>query len=269
MQIIGEKINGTRKRVGEAVIVRDTAFIRNLAREQVDAGVDLLDVNAGTAPDREADDLVWLVNIVQDAVDTPLCLDSPNPTALKAALEMVKRQPMINSISGEADRLDRVLPIVAKQKCMVIALAMDGVGIPRSVEDRMKVVAKVVAATRGAGIPDGLVYVDPLIMTVATDTQACLEALKAIRAIRGEFPEAHITSGLSNISFGLPGRSAINRTFLSLAMEAGLDSAIVDPTNQALREALLITEMLLGRDPFCRRYTKAFRTGVVGGEKND
>ncbi len=264
MQIIGEKINGTRKRVGEAVTARDTAFIQHLAREQTEAGVDLLDVNAGTTPDREPDDLVWLVNTIQDAVDTPLCLDSLNPTALKAALQLVKRRPMINSISGETERLDRILPIAAEQKCMVIALAMDGAGIPKSVEDRLKVVTKVIAATKAAGVPDGNVYVDPLIMTVATDTHACVHALKAIRAIRGEHPEVHMTSGLSNISFGLPGRSLINRTFLSLAMEAGLDSAIVDPTNQELREALLITEMLLGRDPFCRAYTKAFRAGDIG-----
>ena len=151
---------------------------------------------------------------------------------------------------------------MAEQGCMFIALAMDGEGIPKSVEDRMRVVAKVIGATRVAGIPDELVYVDPLIMTVATDARACLEALKAILAIRAEYPEVHITSGLSNISFGLPGRSAINRTFLPLAMEACLDSAIADPTNQDLREARLITEMLLGRDPFCRRYTKAFRAAA-------
>jgi 5-methyltetrahydrofolate corrinoid/iron sulfur protein methyltransferase len=264
MQIIGEKINGTRTRVSEAVIARDTAFIQNLAKEQVVAGADLLDVNAGTTPDREPDDLVWLLNTIQDTVDTPLCLDSPNPLALKAALDVVKRQPMINSISGEAKRLDLILPIVVEQRCMVIVLAMDGAGVPRSVEDRLKVVTKVVAATRTAGVPDDNVYIDPLIMTVATDTHACVDALKAIRAIREMYPEAHITSGLSNISFGLPCRSLINRTFLSLAMEAGLDSAIVDPTNQELRDALLITEMLLGRDPFCRAFTKAFRVRCIG-----
>lgn len=264
MHLIGEKINGTRKRVGEAVTAHDTAFIQNLAREQVEAGVDLLDVNAGTTPDREPDDLVWLVNTIQDTVDTPLCLDSPNPVALKAALELVKRRPMINSVSGEPERLDNILPIVAQQGCMVVALAMDGAGLPRSVEDRMKAVMIVIAATRGAGIPDELVYVDPLIMTVATDMHAGVEALKAIREIRGEYPEVHITSGLSNISFGLPGRSLINRTFLSMAMEAGLDSAIVDPTNTELRESLLITEMLLGRDSFCRTYTKAFKAGRIG-----
>lgn len=118
-------------------------------------------------------------------------------------------------------------------------------------------------ATREAGVPDEKVYVDPLIMTVGTITRAGVEALKAIRTIREEFPEAHLASGLSTISFGLPGRSKINRTFLSLAMEAGLNSAIVDPTNQELRESLIITEMLLGRDSFCRRYTKAFRSGTI------
>jgi 5-methyltetrahydrofolate--homocysteine methyltransferase len=264
MQIIGEKINGTRKQVNEAVVDRDGDFIRRLAREQAAAGADLLDVNAGTTPDREPDDLVWLVKCVQEEVQVPLCLDSANPVALADALKHVVGEPMINSINGDRDRLETILPLVVNHKCMVIALAMDESGIPKSVDDRMNVMRRVFRATREAGVPDEKVYVDPLIMTVATDTSAGLTALESIRAVRREYPEAHITSGLSNISFGLPGRSLINRTFLTLAMEAGLDSAIVDLTSRELFESLLITEMLLGRDPFCRRYTKTFKAGRIG-----
>lgn len=264
MQIIGEKINGTRRLVNEAVLARDADFIRKLAKEQAEAGADLLDVNAGTTPDREPDDLAWLVGIVQESVDIGLCLDSSNPAALAEALKVVVKEPMINSISGEPERLSTILPIAASRPCMIIALAMDESGLPKSVDDRLRVTEKVFDATRAAGVPDEKVYVDPLIMTVATDTQAALAALQSMREINGRYPQAHLTSGLSNISFGLPGRSAINRTFLTLALEAGLDSAIVDPTNRDLRESLLITEMLLGRDPFCRRYTKAFKAGLVG-----
>ena len=264
MLIIGEKINGTRRLVNEAVLARDADFIGKLAREQAQAGADLLDVNAGTTPDREPDDLVWLIRIVQESVDIGLCLDSSNPLALAEALKVVVKEPMINSISGESDRLSTILPIAASRRCMIIALAMDESGLPKSVDDRLNATEKVFGATRSAGLPDEKVYVDPLIMTVATDTRAALVALLSMREIKGRYPRAHLTSGLSNVSFGLPGRPAINRTFLTLALEAGLDSAIVDPTNRDLRESLLITEMLLGRDPFCRKYTRAFKAGLIG-----
>jgi 5-methyltetrahydrofolate--homocysteine methyltransferase len=267
MKIIGEKINGTRTQVRTAIIDRNSDFIKTLAEDQVKAGVDLLDVNAGTTPDREPEDLVWLVKTIQEVVDVPLCIDSTNIIALTAALNHVKKEPMINSINGDQERLENMLPVVAKHNCTVIALALDESGIPKSVEDRMKVLKRVFSATRNAGISDEKVYADPLIMTIGTDTQAGLIALESMKAIKREYPEAHITSGLSNISFGLPGRSLINRTFLTLALEAGLDSAIVDPTNQGLRESLIVTELLLGRDKFCRRYTQAFRSGLVGINK--
>lgn len=263
MQIIGEKINGTRTQVREAIVNRDEDFIKRLAEDQASAGVDLLDVNAGTTPDREPDDLAWLVETVQGVVDVPLCLDSTNPAALIEALNLTKRVPMINSISGEAERLKNILPIVIQHGCAVVALALDESGIPKTVDERLRVVGRVFEATREAGMSDGKVYVDPLIMTLATDIKAGLIALESMREIKRLYPEAHITSGLSNISFGLPSRALINRTFLTLALEAGLDSAIVDPTNQALRESLLLSELVLGRDPFCRRYTQAFRSGLI------
>lgn len=263
MQIIGEKINGTRTQVREAIINRDDDFVKRLAQDQASAGVDLLDVNAGTTPDREPDDLIWLVETVQGVVDVPLCLDSTNPIALIGALEHTKKVPMINSISGEAERLKSILSIVVQNGCSVVALALDESGIPKSVDQRLEVVEKVFEATRKAGLSDEKVYVDPLILTLATDTRAGLIALESMRSIKRLYPEAHITSGLSNISFGLPARALINRTFLTLALEAGLDSAIVDPMNQALRESLLVSELILGRDPFCRRYTQAFRSGLI------
>jgi 5-methyltetrahydrofolate corrinoid/iron sulfur protein methyltransferase len=263
MQIIGEKINGTRKGVETAIANRDEAFIKHLAKEQVEAGADLLDINAGTTPDREPDDLAWLVRIVQGVVEVPLCLDSANPIALTEALKYIRHESMINSINGDPERLKNILPIVIKHNCMVIAMALDESKIPKSVDDRLNVVKKIFNSTRGAGIPDEKVYIDPLVMTIGTDIKAGLTALEAMRVIKRIFPKSHITCGLSNISFGLPGRSLINRTFLTLAMEVGLDSAILDPTDQQLRESLLATELLLGKDQFCRKYTQAFRSKVI------
>jgi cobalamin-dependent methionine synthase I len=262
MEIIGEKINGTRKRVAQAIAERDAAFIQDLACKQAEAGSAWLDVNAGTHPQREPDDLVWLIETVQAVVDTPLCLDSANPQALAVAIRAVRRTPMINSISGEPQRLAGVLPLAAEHGCGVIALAMDATKIPETSEARVAVIHTVLEATRAAGIPDERIYVDPLAMTISTNTQSGLIFLDTLRAVRAAYPEVHFSAGLSNISFGLPARSFINRAFLTLAVAAGLDCAILDPLDQELKAALLAAELVLGRDRYCLNYTRAYRAGV-------
>jgi 5-methyltetrahydrofolate corrinoid/iron sulfur protein methyltransferase len=262
-RIIGEKINGTRKSVGAAVVERNSDFIKDLAKRQAEAGSTWIDVNAGTSPEREPDDLVWLVETVQLAVDIPLCIDTPNPRALAAALPHAIKIPLVNSISMEPSRIEGVLPLAAARGCPVIALAMDESGIPTGMDGRLDVIRRIVAATRAAGIADGDVYVDPLVTAIATGTQSGLIAIGTMRAIRAEFPEVHMTSGLSNISFGLPVRHLVNRVYLTLAMEAGLDSAILDPLDRDLRASLLATDLLLGNDRHCLNYTRAFRAGIL------
>jgi 5-methyltetrahydrofolate--homocysteine methyltransferase len=263
-QIIAEKLNGTRKAVQAAVVGRDAAFVEDLARRQAEAGATWIDVNAGTSPDREADDLLWLVETVQAVVELPLSLDTANPRALRAALGAVSRTPLINSISGERARLEGVLPQAAEAGSPVVALALDDSGIPATAEARMEIVRRLVDATRGAGIPDERVYVDPLVMTISTNVQSANTAVAIMRAVKAEFPAVHMTSGLSNVSFGLPARSLVNRTYLTLAVEAGLDSAILDPLDRELRASLLATELLLGKDRHCLAYTRAVRAGLLG-----
>jgi 5-methyltetrahydrofolate--homocysteine methyltransferase len=263
MEIIGEKINGTRKRVAQAIAERDADFVRDLALRQAEAGAAWLDVNAGTHPDQEPDDLVWLIENVQAVTDTPLCLDSANPQALAVALEAVDKTPMINSISGEPDRLENILPLVAEHGCCVIALAMSATRIPEASEERVKVVHTVMEATQAAGIPDERIYVDPLVMTVGTCLQSGPVFFDTLRAVHAAYPEVHFTAGLSNISFGLPARSFINQAFLTLALEAGLDCAILDPLDRDLRAALLAAELVLGRDNHCLNYTRAYRAGLL------
>ena len=264
MQIIGEKINGTRKRVARAIAERDADFIKNLAVRQAEAGAAWLDVNAGTHPDQEPNDLIWLIETIQSVVETPLCLDSANPKALAAGMDRVARTPMINSISGEPDRLEGILPLVASQGCPVIALAMDEKRIPETADERLAVIARIIEATRAAGVPDDHVYLDPLAMTIATNTDSAVTALEVIRAVRQTYPQAHLTMGLSNISFGLPARSYINRAFLTLALQAGLDSAIIDPLDRELIAALTAATLVLGRDRHCLNYTRAYRAGLLG-----
>lgn len=262
MKIIGEKINGTRKRVAAAIADRDDAHIGALAVAQTDAGAAWLDVNAGTHPAREPDDLVWLIETIQSIVDTPLVIDSANPAAIERGLEVAARTPMINSISGEPIRLSGILPLVAESGAQVVALAMDDNGIPSNAPARMEIVRKLITATRDAGVPDDDVYVDPLVMTVATDTDSALVSLDTMRLIRDEYPAVHMTVGLSNVSFGLPARALVNRGFLTLAMAAGLDTAIADPTDRELRAQTLATDLLLGRDRHCLGFVRASRTGL-------
>jgi 5-methyltetrahydrofolate corrinoid/iron sulfur protein methyltransferase len=263
MKIIGEKINGTRKSVKEAVLNRNVEFIQKLAASQADASATWIDVNAGTATDREPEDLIWLVQTVQAAVDKPLCLDSANPAAIAAALPHVTKAPLINSISGESARLAGVLPLAAQAQGGVIALAMDDKGIPADTEGRLAIVHRLVGETRGAGIPDEQVYVDPLVMTIGASGNAARIALATVRAVKAEYPKVHFTSGLSNVSYGLPVRTLINRAFLTLMLEAGLDSAILDPLDKELRKALLAAEATLGIDRHCLNYTRAFRAGLL------
>jgi 5-methyltetrahydrofolate corrinoid/iron sulfur protein methyltransferase len=229
----------------------------------VEGGAHWLDVNAGTHPDREAADMVWLIDQIQGVTAVPLCLDSANPRVLAAAMSAVKTTPMINSISGEPDRLSNVLPIVAQHGCDVIALCMDDKGIPVDVDGRMAVARKLFDMTRSANVPDDKVYVDALVMTIATNTAAGRMTLDTIRAVRAEFPQAHISLGLSNVSFGLPARSLVNRTFLTLAIAAGMDTAIIDPNDREMQAALLATDLLLGQDKHCMNYTRAYRKGLL------
>jgi 5-methyltetrahydrofolate--homocysteine methyltransferase len=262
MKIIGEKINGTRKRVARAIEERDAAFILDLAVKQAEAGAAWLDANAGTLPSREPEDLIWLVETIQPAVEIPICLDSANPAALAAALEIVDKTPMINSISGEQERLEGILPLAAEHGCPVVALAMSDDGIPEDADGRMEVVHRMMEATRAQGIADDHVYIDPLVLTIATNTNSALTTLDTMRAILAAYPDVHLTMGLSNVSFGLPARSYINRAFLTLALQAGLDSAIIDPLDREMQAALRAAELVLGRDRHCLNYTRSYRAGL-------
>lgn len=263
MIIIGEKINGTLKKTAAAIQSKDEEFITNLAVKQVASGADYIDVNAGTGGGDETEDLLWLIEIVQGSVDVPLCLDSANPKALKAGMEAAAQVPMVNSISGEASRLEGILPLVAEKGSPVIALLLDDNGIPNDLEGRLTIGRTLMQKTQDAGILDSQVYIDPLAMAVSTKTEGAVIALDSMKALREEFPEVKFSIGLSNISFGLPGRTLVNQAFLAQLLAAGLDAAIINPMEQGLINMLYATELILGRDRFCRNYTTAFRKEKV------
>ena len=264
MLIVGEKINGTLESIAKAVAARDAGFLRDLAVRQADAGADFIEVNDGNTPAQEPDVLDWLFPSNQDAVQVPLSLDSAEPAALLAGLEVAATPPLINSISGKSHALEHVLPVVAKRCWGVVALLLDDDGIPGTVEQRIEIGRNLVGATRAAGLADDRVFIDPLAVSVSTRQEGAMLALETMKRLREEFPEVKFGLGLSNVSFGLPARKVINRVFLTLTLAAGLDMAIMDPLDNGLYSELRAAELLLGRDRFCRTYTKAFKAGRIG-----
>jgi cobalamin-dependent methionine synthase I len=263
MHIIGEKINGTRKSVREAVMARDADFIKGLACAQADAGANRLDVNAGTAPEREPEDMQWLVHTIQSATDVPLCIDSPNVASLAAGLEVVKGQAMVNSTTFEKERAEAVIPLAAKHKALLVGLTIDDSGMPSTTEARVEIAGKIIEKAKAAGIPGENIYIDPLVRAIATENEQGVALLNATRIIREKFAPVHVVYGLSNISFGLPARHFMNRIFFAMAMACGLDAAIMDPTEKQIMAVLRAAEAIMGQDDFCVNYLSAFREGLV------
>lgn len=265
MIIIAEKINGTRKAIAKAIKDRDADLIRQLAEEQTQAGSTYLDINAGTHPSREPDDMVWLVETVQAVSELPLCLDSANPEALKAGLETVVKPAMINSVSGEKARIEGVLPLALEYKTNLILLSLDdATGIPKTSSGRMEVVHRLVTLAKEGGLAEDQLLIDPLVTAISTGTDNGMITFETIRNVKAAYPKAHITSGLSNISFGMPLRKLINRTFLAMCVAAGMDSAIADPNDKDLMGTIIAAEMLMGMDRYCMNFNKAYRSRAIG-----
>lgn len=263
MLIIGERINASRKSIAEAISSRNAAFIQNEAKVQATAGADYLDVNAGTFFGEETKHLRWVIEIVQEVTDLPLCIDSPDPSVIKAVIPLVKKTPMINSITLEPFRLEGILPLVAEYKSKVIALCQSGDSIADTVEAKVKMAGQLVKKVKAAGILLDNLYIDPLVYPLATNDQSALATLDAIEKIMKEFPGVHTTCGLTNVSYGLPNRKLVNRTFLVAAIARGLDSAILDPTDKHLFGALKSALMIVGKDEFCMQYIAGFREGRI------
>lgn len=258
MVIVGEKINTSRRSIAEAVERKDARYIGQIAREQAEAGAHYIDVNAGTFVDHEADYLCWLVDTVQSEVDLPLCLDSPDPHALQQAMKHHKGEPMINSISLEPARFRSLLPVVTSQPCHVVALCMAETSMPTTVADRVQAGSELINGLTVAGLSLERIYVDPLVQPVSVDTQMGVAALGAIGKIMNDFPGVNTICGLSNVSFGLPVRRLINRSFLALCHCYGLSAVILDPTDRQLMATLLSVEMLLNRDEYCENFIAAY-----------
>ncbi|SPF43749.1 Methionine synthase [Syntrophobacter sp. SbD1] len=264
MLIIGERINSSRKRIDEAVRNRDRETIAGEARSQAEAGAHFLDVNCGTLETaREPDALEWLVKVVQDAVDLPLCIDSANPDALAAGLAVHQGEPIINSISGESDRFKRVLSLAKHYNAGLVALCLDERGIPKGRNNAVEVASRLVDSLLDAGIAVDRIYLDPLVRSVATSPEAVLDTLALIESMRGKYAGLHFVSGLSNVSFGLPQRRHLNRAYVVMSIVSGLDSVIMDPLDSVMQSLIFAAEALVNRDRFCLNYIKAYNKGKL------
>jgi 5-methyltetrahydrofolate--homocysteine methyltransferase len=256
--IIGERINPTgRKKLAEELRGGDLSTVALDTRAQVDAGADMLDVNAGIPLVDEAELLASMLRAVQAEADVPICIDSSVIEALEAALAVYEGKALVNSVTGEDDRLEEILPLVARHGAAVIGLANDETGIPETPQQRLEIARKIVSAAGDHGIGAEDVVIDPLAMTVGADTEAVTTTLQTIGLIR-DVLGVNMCLGASNVSFGLPERHVLNAAFLPMAMAAGLTSAIMS-TAEVCVSAVRAADLLLGHDPWGASWIAAHR----------
>jgi len=270
MLIIGEKLNSARKKVREMIENRDVESIQDLAKKQVEGGADILDVNSSAASGNKEENMEWLVKTVQEAVNVPLCIDSPNAEEIEKGLEVYnwdKGKALINSITGEKEKIDRLLPAIVKYKCAVVALAMDERGIPDNTGTRVEIAKKLIKVLTNAGVPLKDIFIDPLVVPIGTNDKNGLVTMETIRSVKKAYPEVRLVTGLSNISFGLPERKLINQVFMILSLAYGMDAAIIDSTDKRMMAIIKTAKTLLGEDNFCGNYIKAYREGRLTFEK--
>lgn len=265
MLIIGERINSTRSGIKEMIKARNADALLKEARSQLEAGAAYIDVNCAVTSGNELDDMEWALGVIQgDIKDVSICIDSPNYLAIEKALTIYrgKGRLIINSITGEELRMRTIIPLALKYKTGLIALAMDEKGMPETAGDRFEAAKRIFERARKEGIKEEDIYFDPLIRPISTEPKQAREFLEAITLIKG-LGRVNTVCGLSNVSYGLPNRSLINSIFLSMAVQKGLDSAILDPKDKRVMSAMYASEALIGADDYCANYIRAFREAAL------
>jgi len=262
MIVIGEKINGAIPSVAKAIADRDADWIRNLAKVQAEAGADFIDVCA-SVKDNEIETMHWLIDLVQEVTDTPICIDSPDASVCVACMSFCKKPGMINSVSMEGNKVEVIFPAIANTSWQCVAL-LCGKGIPKSAEDRLAVFDQLMAKAKEYGIAPSRLHIDPLVEMLCTSEDGISMVVEVIQTVKEKYPSIHVTGAVSNISFNLPVRKLLNQAFLVLAMNAGMDSAVLDPTNRDMMGMMFATEAMLGLDDYCMEYIGAYREGIFG-----
>ena len=264
--IIGERINPTgRKILAEEMKNGDYSRVEADALAQVEAGAHMLDVNAGIPLADEPRILAEAVQLVQSITDVPLSIDSSIVEALEAGLAVYQGKALVNSVTGEDEVLERVLPLVAKHKAAVVAISNDETGISEDPDVRFAVAKKIVERAADHGIPHNDVVVDPLVMPIGAINTAGMQVMALVRRLRDEL-KVNTTCGASNVSFGLPNRNGINSAFLTMAMGAGMTSAITSPLHAEVMQAVRGGDVMMGHDPDCTNWIRAYREPAAEGE---
>jgi 5-methyltetrahydrofolate--homocysteine methyltransferase len=263
--MIGERINPTgRKILAEEMANGDFSRVERDAVAQVEAGAHMLDVNAGIPLADEPAILARAIQLVQSVTDVPLSIDSSIVAALEAGLAVYKGKALVNSVTGEEERLEAVLPLVKKYGAAVIAISNDETGIAENPDDRFLVAKKIVERAADYGIPSCDIVVDPLVMPLGAVNLAGVQAMHIIRRLREEL-KVNTSCGASNISFGLPARGGINAAFLCMAIAAGMTSAITNPCHEEIMKAVMGADAMMGHDPSCMRWLRRFREAPPAG----
>jgi 5-methyltetrahydrofolate--homocysteine methyltransferase len=262
MIIIGEKLNGSIPSMAKAIAEKNEDYIRDLAKRQSEAGAHFLDVCASVPEDQELAVLKWLIDIVQDVTDTPICVDSPSAKICAEAIAFCKKPGLINSVSGESNKIDLIFPLIADTTWECVALLSDDKGIPRTTERRIEVFQNIMKKAAEYKIAPNRLHIDPLIEMLCASEDGIVKVTDTIKRVKELYPDIHVSGGASNISFNLPARKYINRAFIILAMNAGMDSAILDPLNKDMMGLLYAAEALLGKDEYCIEFINAFRSGL-------
>jgi len=261
MIIIGERINGMFKDIGQAVREMDPKPLQEWAVKQQEAGANYLDINTGPNTDDQVTSMKWMVQVVQEVSDLPLCLDSTNYDAIEASLELCKKPAMINSCPADRPKIERVFPMAVKHNAKIIGLTMDAKGIPKNADNRIALAMELVAAADEFGLPMEDLYIDPLILPVNVAQDHAPEVMEAIRQTKLlSNPAPKTVLGLSNVSQKSPDRPLINRTYLAMVMACGLDAIIADANDDALMATAATGEILLNQSVYCDSYIKVFKS---------
>jgi 5-methyltetrahydrofolate--homocysteine methyltransferase len=264
--IIGERINPTgRKILAEEMKNGDYSRVVSDALAQVAAGAHMLDVNAGIPLADEPAILAEAIRLVQSVTDVPISIDSSIVEALEAGLAVYEGKPLVNSVTGEDEVLERVLPLVAKHGAAVVAISNDETGISEDPNERFKVAKKIVERAADYGIPAADVVVDPLVMPIGAINTAGKQVMHIVQRLRTEL-HVNTTCGASNVSFGLPNRNGINSAFLTMAIGAGMTSAITSPLHPEVMQAVLGADVMMGHDPDCANWIRKYREPAAGGD---
>lgn len=264
MLIIGDRIDATRKYIAQAVLTDNRRFIQSEARDQAASGADYINLCAAVFGPDEEKRLAWMIRAVQEVTDTPLCIDSPHPAVIEKVLPLVRHRPMINAVTLDEGRDGTVLRLAVDRSAKVIASCQGEELSAETTEEKFEIAGRLIRMVTGAGVPADDLYIDPMVYSLSTNPSAARATLDAIGKIMTAFPGVHTTCCLSTVSYGLPARSLLNRTFLAAAMERGLDSAILDTTDGELAAVILAGRLVSGRERDCLRYIRAFREGRLG-----